>query len=124
MTPMSECDILVLEDEAFIAMDIEMTLADAGYKSIAICHTVVEAMEQIDKGNPKIALLDFNLGKDATSVPVAERLSQSDVPVVFLSGYTEFTVEIPDGLSNAQRLAKPFRSAELVEQVERVLGGS
>ena len=64
------------------------------------------------------------VGKDATSIPVAERLSQSDVPVVFLSGYTEFTVEIPDGLSNAQRLAKPFRSAELVEQVERVLGGS
>ncbi|RNC96022.1 MAG: response regulator [Oricola sp.] len=118
---MVDCDILVVEDEALIAMDIEMTLEEAGHENIAVCHSVNEAMTQIDKSIPRLALLDFNLGKDTTSLPVAERLADNQVPVIFLSGYTESTVEIPEELSGAKRMAKPFRGDELVATAQGAL---
>ena len=121
---MSDCNILILEDEALIAMDIEMTLEEAGHSNISVCSTVDEAMAQIEKSTPKVALLDFNLGNGKTSIPVAERLSETGVPFIFLSGYTESTVQIPDELSNAGRLAKPFQSTELVAKVADALEAS
>ncbi|MEQ5872470.1 response regulator [Sagittula sp. NFXS13] len=121
---MKHCDILILEDEAIIAMDIETTLEAAGHDNIAVCSTVDEAMAQIEKSTPKLALLDFNLGNGGTSVPVAERLSKCSVPFIFLSGYTESTVAIPEDISAAARLAKPFQSAELITRVQSVLNGS
>ena len=78
-------------------------------------------MAQIAQGLPRLALLDFNLGKDTTSIPVGLKLNEHEVPIIFLSGYTHTTVEIPEALSNASRLAKPFQSAELVAKVQSVL---
>ncbi|MFP7570293.1 response regulator [Marivita sp. S2033] len=124
MNQMTNCDILILEDEAIIAMDIEMTLEEAGHGKIAVCSTVEEAIAQIEKSAPKLALLDYNLGHGTNSVPVAKRLSERSVPFIILSGYTESTVQIPDGLSIAGRLAKPFQTAELVAKVESALNGS
>jgi len=121
---MNNCDILIVEDEALIAMDIEMTLESAGFENIAVCHGILAAMAQIETGSPKVALLDFNLGKDGNSIPVAHRLMKDDVPVIFLSGYTEKTVKIPDDLSHAGRLAKPFQSDDLIAKVKNAINGA
>jgi len=118
---MSDVEILILEDEALIAMDIQMTLEDAGHNSISVCSSVDDAMILIEKDLPKVAVLDFNLGNGTTSVSVAEKLSENGVPFIFLSGYTESTVRIPDEFSSAGRLAKPFQSAELVSKVRSTL---
>ncbi len=121
---MNECKILILEDEALIAIDIEMTLEAAGHKDISVCHTADDALRSIEKAVPKMALLDFNLGGGKTSLPVAERLKAIGVPFIFLSGYTKSTVELPQGLKGVRRLAKPFQSAELAAVVESTLNSA
>ena len=118
---MNECKILVLEDEALIAIDIEMTLEEAGHRNIVLCHSVEDALAQIDRTKPEIALLDVNLGKGHTSIPVAERLHDLGVPFFFLSGYTEATVSLPDGLESIKRMSKPFQSSELIAAVQTMI---
>ena len=118
---MNKCDILVLEDETLIGIDIRMTLEAAGYENVAVCSTIEGAIELIEKCEPKIGLLDINLGRGMDSLPVAELLNERGKPIIFISGYTETTVQVPSALSNAGRLAKPFQSAELISIVERAL---
>ena len=118
---MIDCEILVLEDEVLIAMDIEMTLNHAGYDKIAVCHSLDAAMKQLEDGAPKMALLDFNIGNDTTSLPIAYRLRDAQIPFVFLSGHAGSKGVIPSELDDAIRLAKPFQSTELAEVVHGIM---
>lgn len=119
---MNRGGILILEDEAIIAMDIEMTLEDAGLGPVTVCGTLSQAMAQLEGGMPRVALLDFNLGGGEDSLPVAQRLQDAGVPFLFLTGYTEATVTLPDGLTVASRLTKPFQSADLLKAIRTMLG--
>ncbi|PVA07375.1 response regulator [Thalassorhabdomicrobium marinisediminis] len=118
---MAAKEILVLEDEALIAIDIETTLADAGFNEITVHATAASALERIEQARPTAAFLDFNLGRDETSVDVAEKLKTLGVPFVFLTGYTEATVSLPDELDSAQRIEKPFQPNELITAAEDML---
>jgi len=115
------CNILVLEDEALIATDIAMTLEEAGHKNIVVCYSIEEAMEQITKAIPRVALLDFNLGHKTTCVPVAERLKQSGVPFILMTGYAETMIPTPEEFDWTTRISKPFRNGDMVAKVETAL---
>ncbi len=118
---MTECDILVVEDEVLFAMDIQMTLNHAGYDKVSVCHTVDAAIKQLESCPPKMALLDFNLGNNITSLPIAQRLRDARIPFIFLSGHTGSKGLDPNELDDTQRIAKPFQSGELIEVVRSIL---
>ena len=109
-------EILVLEDEALIAMDIEMTLQGAGHDGVRVFHDVASAEGYLDGGvpPPSAALLDVNLGGGETSFAVARRLLDAEVPFVFLTGYTAGTVGLPEELRDVPRISKPFRDDHLL----------
>ncbi|SHF45335.1 Response regulator receiver domain-containing protein [Loktanella atrilutea] len=107
--------VLILEDEALIALDIEYTLDTGGYAPIVVCNGVEEALKQIDFALPRFAFLDLNLGHGETSLPVARLLKDRQVPFVFLTGYTRATVDLPDDLGQVSRMSKPFKSTDLIE---------
>ncbi|MCF7699581.1 response regulator [Loktanella sp. M215] len=109
-----QAPILVLEDEALIALDIEDTLEGGGFTPVVICHDTHEALKQIDAARPRFAFLDLNLGHGETSLPVARALLTLQVPFVFLTGYTRATVDLPDDMSHVARMSKPFKGADLI----------
>lgn len=117
---MRDGEILILEDDALILMDIEMTLAEAGYKKLSVHSESTAALARIKESVLAAALLDFNLGKGETSLPVAEELKNQGIPFVFLTGYTDATVSLPNGLSEVRRLSKPFNSTDLVNVVNEM----
>lgn len=117
-------EILLLEDEAIIAMDVEMTLQSHGYSVLGPCNSIDAAREVIRKHRPDVALLDVNLGRGETSFPLAEELHDMGVPVVFLSGYSSSTVEVPDTLRGATRLMKPVRENDLLAAIDRSAAAS
>ena len=53
--------ILVVEDEAFIALDLVMAIEDAGAIAVGPAATVAEALELISFDPPDGAILDVNL---------------------------------------------------------------
>lgn len=112
--------ILVLDDDPLLALDLGATLEEGGFSLFGICHSVSEAEEMMAADTPDAAVLDVNLGRGETSLPVAQHLRDKGVPFVLLSGYEPSA--FPEELQSAQRMAKPFQQQELLQTVGALLG--
>lgn len=97
--------ILVVEDEPLLAMLLEENLADLGHEAIHTAATVDQALSMLDEAEVDCALLDFSLGHDATSAPVARRLQEAGKPFCYLSGHA--CLEEDDDAPEAPLLTKP-----------------
>ncbi len=71
--------VLIIEDEAMIAMLIEDMLADIGCGVIGIASRFEEAMRKVSSLAFDLAILDVNLNGSQT-FPVAEALANRDIP--------------------------------------------
>jgi CheY-like chemotaxis protein len=111
--------ILVVEDEALVAMLMEDELANAGAQVVGPACSVDEALGLIEQiacdGGLNAAVLDMNLEGAAVS-PVADRLAALGVPFVFATGYGEGCDR--GAHAAAPILAKPFEPTALVAVVE------
>jgi DNA-binding response OmpR family regulator len=103
--------ILVLEDEALIALDLATTLEDAGWEVIGPAGSLAAARRLLDEGDPDLACLDLNIGSE-TSHDLARALLARGVPVVFVSGRDARA--LPEDLRAVPVLGKPVRTAGLL----------
>jgi len=108
--------ILVVEDEAMLAMMLDATLSEAGGVVIGPAGTVKAALGLLGEEAVDCALLDVKL-QDGFSVPVAEALDALGIPYVITSGYDH----IPDGYNGARVLRKVFMPEEVIEAIADVL---
>ena len=117
-SPSAHRRVLVVEDEAIIAIDMAAALEDAGYAVIGPVGSVFEAMQLLDETPCDCAVLDINLAGE-TSAPVAGRLLQQGVPFVTVSGNTPETSGAE--FSQAPFLSKPIITSKLLTQLSRML---
>lgn len=66
--------ILVVEDDAIIAMSAETTLTDAGHEVIGPCATLNAALAAAAQHAPDLALVDINLAGGEEGVAIARAL--------------------------------------------------
>ena len=104
-------DVLVVEDDAIIAMDFEDTILGFGVKTVRIAASVTRALAMIDERLPDFALLDIGLVQEK-SFAIAERLDALGIPFAFVSGYGAGTA-FPAAFSQKPRLPKPCASDAL-----------
>jgi CheY-like chemotaxis protein len=105
--------ILIAEDEAMIALDLESVLQDLGCEIIGPVADVEDLVQQFETHHPDGALLDINLrGKRVFAV--LPRLIEQGLPVIITSGYDDVTL-IPQDFRALPRISKPFNQAALRE---------
>ena len=80
--------ILVLEDDALLAMDMEDFLSDLGVNVVGPVSNIGAALEKINDTNLDGAVIDLNL-RGELSLPVIEELKAANIPFVICSGYAE-----------------------------------
>ncbi len=102
--------ILIVEDEAFIALTIEDMLDELGFAVAGTVSHVAEAVEMIGREPIDGALLDVNLGTQKID-PVADLLAQRGCPFIFTTGYGRSG--IPASHAGRPVLQKPFRMDDL-----------
>lgn len=107
--------ILVVDDDAIIAMDTAEILQMAGHEVVGPATTVAQALDMIDEMPVDAAVLDIKLGHEMVW-PVAQRLMERRAPFVFLSGFGS-AYETPEALRQAPRIEKPVRVEALLGQV-------
>jgi DNA-binding response OmpR family regulator len=112
-------DILIVEDEALIAYDLVDLLSDAGFRVRGPFVTAEKALDAVREDRPALALLDVNLGDGKTSEAVAEALSGTGTPVLFVSGYNPAGSAVLRRFSDAPRISKPWDPEELISAVKR-----
>ena len=110
--------VLIVEDEALVAMLLEDLLHELGCHVVEIASRVETALTSILVRIFDVAILDVNL-KGETSYPVADVLELRKVPFLFATGYG--TEAIPEKYRQRVVLQKPFKKQELEEALLRAL---
>ena len=73
--PLSRCNILIVEDQAIIALDLESAVEEANGQVIGPASTVREALKLLHANEVDAAILDANL-PDGDVTPVARNSSR------------------------------------------------
>lgn len=110
--------ILVVEDEALVAMLVEDALLDAGCEVIGPAADVEAALRLLGEAVPDAAVLDMNLGGDS-SAPIADALAGKGVPFVVATGYG--ASGLPPQHRGVPVLAKPYDPADLINELTELL---
>lgn len=83
-------DILIIEDEALIALDLENIVRGLGHRVIEIARTKAEAIAAIERRRPGLILADVRLADGSSGLDaVREILGELELPVVFITAYPE-----------------------------------
>jgi DNA-directed RNA polymerase specialized sigma24 family protein/CheY-like chemotaxis protein len=102
-------DVLIIEDEAFIAFDLEGLVESLGHRVIGIARTREEALAIAGKKQPGLILADIQLADGSSGLDaVNDMLETFETPVIFITAYPErfLTGERPEP---AFLIAKPYQ---------------
>ncbi len=110
--------VLLAEDEALIALDLEQIIVAEGGEAAGHAPTLSKAMALADTKCISLAILDFRLGAQNT-LPLAEKLDGLGIPFIF------YTACALDELSEAWPLApivrKPASAPKIIRELDAVL---
>jgi PAS domain S-box-containing protein len=102
--------ILVVEDEALIAIEMKETLTALGFAVVGPVSTIPQAMAALRDAALDGAILDLNLGGQLT-YPVADRLAALRIPFIFVTGYRSDTID--GAYADVAVLEKPIDARRL-----------
>jgi CheY-like chemotaxis protein len=115
---MPKTRIMILEDEALIALDVRETLEREGFEVIGPFDRVMAAMVAVNGAAIDGAILDVSIGTDE-AYEVAEALSAANIPFIWATAYARN--ELPAQYRARPCLQKPFNTAELTNTLRRAL---
>jgi CheY-like chemotaxis protein len=117
--------VLVVDDEALIAMALEAALQDAGYR-VATAANGRQGLERLAEERADIVLLDMMM--PVMSGPAMLKAMAADpdlraIPVVILTSLPKPTIHAQaDGV--AAILRKPYTADEVLNAIRRIVGGA
>jgi two-component SAPR family response regulator len=110
--------ILIVEDEAIIAMDLENTVAQV-VPATFLTEESVAATKNILDQPLDFVFLDINV-TDGETFEIAKLLQRKGIPFAFVSGYPRH--DLPAGLRKALFIPKPYRRDQIMSGLLPVLG--
>ncbi len=120
---MSRTSILIVENEAIVAADLENKLKRLGYEVAGIAAGGEEALTLADDRQPKLILMDIRLDGPMDGIEAAESIrGRHDIPVIYLTAYSD-----PATLARVKLtgpfgyILKPFEERDLATQIELAL---
>lgn len=119
--PSKRCRVLVVEDEALIAIMIADQLTQLGYEIVGPVSKLDAAMTFAREARFDAAILDVTI-RGGKTFPVAELLSAKSIPFAISSGYGDWA--LPDSLKVQPRLTKPFSESELEAMITSLCDGA
>jgi CheY-like chemotaxis protein len=107
--------ILVVEDDAMVAMFLSMTLDQMGHDVCAVEATEAGAVKAAASLRPDLLIVDVGLNSGDGVSAVARILRAGPMPHIFASGDAEHVrARMPDAVV----IQKPFHEADLVRAIE------
>jgi CheY-like chemotaxis protein len=116
-TAMNPGRVLVLEDEPFIALDLEGMLEEFGATSVVSLNKRADALRWLEDNRPDVALVDPRVN-DGVCTDVVEVLAIAEVPLSSIPGVEENASE---AFSHGEWLSKPTMPELLRDTLERLV---
>ena len=106
VTDLNPLSILVVEDEALVAMQLQFLIEDTGHSVAGWATDIDEAHAILARCGADLALVDIHLADGPTGTQLAEHLLDLDIPVVFMTANAK---RLPDDFVGAIGIiAKPY----------------
>lgn len=117
---MKKLNILIVEDEALIAKDIEYSLQQLGYIISGIAYDGVQALDLIQRTQPDLVLLDIELKEGLSGIDIAHILNEKhNIPFIYLTSYADpATIDMVKKTLPFGYVLKPFSERELFSAIE------
>ncbi len=115
--------VLVVEDEALIAMHITSILEEIGYAVPTSVRSVDDAITFIESNPPRLVLIDINLNKEKDGIHLGRYLLQMDsIPYVYITSYTDKgTLDRVNETRPHGYIVKPFKPNDIITTISVVL---
>jgi DNA-binding response OmpR family regulator len=108
--------ILIVEDEALLAMELESEVEEAGHEIVGVAAESKQALSLIEKSSPQFAFVDIQLLDGPTGIDVGRHLASRSIPYVFVSGNLK---RIPEDFAGALgAIEKPYTMNGLQNALE------
>jgi CheY-like chemotaxis protein len=115
-------NVLIIEDEAIIAMDLEGIVAGMGHTVVDIARTRAEAIAMGRQHAPDLILADIQLADKSSGIDAVNDLlgEMGEVPVIFITAFPErlLTAERPEP---AFLIAKPYSEEQVRAAVSQAM---
>ena len=121
ITDQIRTDVLIIEDEPFIALDLQTLVEELGHHVIGIARTHKEAVKTIGATKPGLILADIQLADGSSGLEAVNQiLGNMEVPVIFITAYPErfLTGQPPEP---AFLITKPFGVDSLKAVISQAL---
>jgi two-component system cell cycle sensor histidine kinase/response regulator CckA len=115
--------ILVVEDEAIVARDIENRLKNLGYDVPMVVSSGEDAVQKADETQPDLVLMDIKLKGKMDGIEAAEHIhDRLGIPVIYLTAYAdENTLQRAKITEPYGYILKPFNDLDLHSNIEMAL---
>ncbi len=115
--------IMLVEDEAIIAMDLSHHLETYGYQVVATAASCKQTLQRIPDAQPDLIIMDIMIKGPIDGIETAEQVrKEHHIPVIFLSANSDpGTVARARAAGAYGYLVKPFRPEELRASIEVAL---
>jgi DNA-binding NarL/FixJ family response regulator len=111
--------ILIVEDQFPVALDIQKTLRDAGYRIVGPAGTQSEVTRLVRRGGLDAALIDADSRRSAPFA-VADWLAAAGVPFAFLVSDTS---TLPHDHAHRPQISKPWSATALLDTLDLMVNG-
>jgi CheY-like chemotaxis protein/tRNA A-37 threonylcarbamoyl transferase component Bud32 len=115
--------ILIVEDEAIIARELEVRLRGLGYHVHGIASSGREALDLLGREQVHLVLMDIVLAGDMDGIDTAGEIRKRwSVPIIYLTAYTDEATLLRAKLTKPYGyIAKPYTEPELRANIEMAL---
>jgi len=115
--------ILIVDDEAVITTQLEERLTSMGYEVAGMASSGEAAVEMAQHLKPDLILMDIVMRGKIDGIAAAQIIKEKqDIPVIFLTGYTEnHFIERAKGVEPYGYIVKPFQEREIKASIEVAL---
>ncbi len=117
-------EILIIDDNADIRNILNDLISDAGYKT-RIAANYNQALTEIDKKLPDVAIIDVKLDKgDNDGIELLSHIKKKnkDIPVIIISGHANIEMAVKSLKSGAfEFIEKPFDQERLMNFINRAV---
>ena len=112
--------VLIVEDEALVALDICNFLSGAGYEVVGLVATEQDAVRKAIELQPNVVIMDLKLKDGGDGFRASRKInSGQNIPILYITAYrNRETLECLDAQPSSDVLFKPFTRKPLLEAVE------
>lgn len=109
--------VLIVEDEFLIAHDLKRALVALNAEVVGPVGNLPAGLALLEGEKLDAAVIDVNLS-GTMSFPLADRLNDAGIPMVFVTGYDDWA--LPEQYAGTPRITKPYKSVDVTSEVERM----